>query len=115
MDWGQIVVIAGAVVGATGSILVAVIQQAGATRDRIDALRRDLSFQVDGVRAETGRITRDVALLTARVDAIPRTPVSEADCRDRHDQLEERVADLRSELAALQPRRVLMSSSGGGQ
>ena len=102
-----------AIIGAAGGIIGIVIQQGGSTRDRIDALRRDLSFQVDGVRAETGRVGKELALLTTRVDSIPRSPVAEADCRERHDQIEERVADLRSGLAAIQPRRLVITGSGG--
>ncbi len=109
MDYQALLALGGIGVTAAGGIVVAILQQGSATRDRIDALRRDLVCQVDGVRAETGALKKDVALLGQRIATLPARVVDEADCRDRHDQLQ---ADL---LLAGSARRLIVTGSGGSE
>jgi hypothetical protein len=123
MDGGLIsLLVAG--VTAAGGIVGIVIQQGGATRDRVDALRKDLGVRIDGLQAELNALKRDLALLAQRVDAVsarvdelPSSPVDESDCRERHDDTNRRVADLQFEVRTVAsqlklPRRVPLPSEG---
>jgi hypothetical protein len=123
MDGGLIsLLVAG--VTAVGGIVGIVIQQGGATRDRVDALRKDLGVRIDGLQAELNALKRDLALLAQRVDAVsarvdelPAQPVDETECRDRHDDTNRRVADLQVEVRTVArqlqlPHRAPLPSEG---
>jgi hypothetical protein len=114
MDGGLVAVLVAGVT-AVGGIVGIVIQQGGATRDRVDALRKDLGVRIDGLQAELNALKRDLALLAQRVDAVsarvdelPAQPVDETECRERHEQLQ---SDL---LLAGNARRLIVTGSGGG-
>lgn len=107
MDWTQLAALVVAGLGAGSGVVVAVVQQGSATRDRIDALRRDVGARVDCVQAEVGVVKLDVARLGQRIGTLPARVVDEAECRERHEQLQ---SDL---LLAGNARRLIVTGSGG--
>lgn len=114
MDGGLVAVLVAGVT-AVGGIVGIVIQQGGATRDRVDALRKDLGVRIDGLQADLDGTRRDVALLGQRIGTLPARVVDEAECRERHDAVDRRLDDLRSEVLALSHgRRLIVTGSGGG-
>lgn len=112
MDGTTIAELFGVVLVPTATIVGAILQTSGRTRDQIDALRKDLGARIDAISSELGVVKRDVALLSQRVDALtkqveslPSVPVSEADCRARHEETNDKLADLMTEIARAEAHR----------
>ena len=105
MDAATLTGVIAAVAIPTATIVGAIYQTATKTRDQIDAVRAGLGAKIDAIQAHLSVVTRDVALLAQRIDAVsaqvadlPASPVGEADCRDRHEATDRRVADLHADI-----------------
>lgn len=99
-----------AVAGPTAVIVGAIYSTARWQREGLDALRTSVGAKIDGIHAQLALVTKDVALLTQRVDAVsaqvadmPAQPVDEADCRERHEATDRRVADLQADVRSVVP------------
>lgn len=103
MDPTSLASILVAVLGASGGVVIAVVRNGSRTRDRIDSLRREVAGQLDAVKAEVAATKLTVAALGQRVGTIPTSVVDEADCRERHEEIAERVSAL--EAARVAARR----------
>ena len=114
--WQALAVVVASLVTGAVALIGIVVSQGNRTRERIDALGASLGARVDHLQADLEGTRRDVALLGQRVGTIPARTVDEEDCRERHDAVDRRLDDLRSEVLALSHgRRLIVTGSGGQQ
>ena len=107
IPWQAIAVVVASIVTGSVGLVGIVVSQGNRTRERIDALSTSLGARVDHLQADLEGTRRDVALLGQRVGTLPARVVDEDDCRERHEQLQS--------ISLAQGRRLIVTSSGGGQ
>lgn len=116
LPWQAIAVVVAAAITSGVALVGIIVSQSNKTRERVDALGVSLGARVDHLQADLDGTRRDVALLGQRVGTIPARTVDEEDCRERHDAVDRRLDDLRSEVLALSHgRRLIVTGSGGQQ
>lgn len=114
--WQALAVVVASLVTGAVALIGIVVSQGNRTRERIDALGASLGARVDRLQTDLESTRRDVASLGQRVGTIPARTVDEEDCRERHDAVDRRLDDLRSEVLALSHgRRLIVTGSGGQQ
>lgn len=107
--WQALAVVVASLVTGAVALIGIVVSQGSKTRERIDALGASLGARVDHLQADLEGTRRDVALLGQRIGTLPARVVDEAECRERHEQLQ---SDL---LLAGNARRLIVTGSGGQQ